>query len=260
MFRDILLGSRAIFIGFVFFLIVVGGSLLYSWHVARTTDAEVSETQRKVQPLENKNETRATMDITDTSTVDFEHTETPLEGDEAQPMSNDTGVSPIDGTSEVLDLSDAFLPDDFESEEIPTENVPVSPFGFGPYPEVPVGYRDPNLWDHAEAIYELSPDRARDWELRERVCIKLWQQGKHAQSVVMEDGLVYPCYPNTVYVRWGSDIDEKGNTVAYIEELIAPGSLSRYADDFENDIIPSGITVIPYDEGGIDPYTFLNLH
>ena len=139
-------------------------------------------------------------------------------------------------------------------------DLPVSPFGFGPYPKVPVGYRDPNLWDCAEAIYKISPERARDWELRERVCIKLWQQGKHAEGVVMEDGLVYPCYPNTVYVRWGSDIDEDGNTESYIAELIAPGSLSQYTDDFNNDIIPSGITVIPYDEGGIDPYTFLDLH
>ena len=58
MFRDILSGSRAIFIGLVFFVLVVGGSLLYSWHVHRTTDAEVAETQRKTQALENKDETR----------------------------------------------------------------------------------------------------------------------------------------------------------------------------------------------------------
>ena len=51
MFRDMFSGSRAIFIGVVFFVLVVGGSLLYSWHVHRTTDAELAETRRKVQPL-----------------------------------------------------------------------------------------------------------------------------------------------------------------------------------------------------------------
>ena len=45
MFRDILSGSRAILVGLVFFLLVVGGSLLYSWHVHRTTDTELAETQ-----------------------------------------------------------------------------------------------------------------------------------------------------------------------------------------------------------------------
>ena len=39
MFGD-LLSSRMIQAGLVFFVLVVGGSLLYSWHVHRTTDAE----------------------------------------------------------------------------------------------------------------------------------------------------------------------------------------------------------------------------
>ena len=259
MFRDRLSGSRAIFVGLVFFVLVVGGSLLYSWHVHRTTDAEVAETQRKGQPIENKNKTRTAEDTVDTSAVDFEHAETPLETDDAQAMSDGTGVAPNDDAAPV-DLSDAFLPDGFVSEKAPAEDVPVSPHGFGPYPEVPEGYPNPNLWDYAEALYEFSPERARDWELRERVCIKLWKQGKRSESVAMENGLVYPCYPNTVYVRWGESIDENGNSVAYIKELLAPASMSHHADDFDNDIIPLGVTVIPYDEGGIDPYTFLNLN
>ncbi len=139
MFRDILSGSRAIFIGIVFFVLVVGGSLLYSWHVHRTTDAEVAETQRKVQPLKNKNEMHTTEDTVATSTADFEHVETDPETDDSQ-ISDNTGVSPIDETSEMLDIADAFLPDDFVSEEAPAEDVPVSPFGFGPYPEVPDGF------------------------------------------------------------------------------------------------------------------------
>jgi hypothetical protein len=36
--------------------------------------------------------------------------------------------------------------------------------------------------------------------------------------------------------------------------------MSHYTDDFDNNIIPPGVTVIPYDEGGIDPYVFLNLN
>lgn len=254
-----ILSSRVVLTAFVFCMLIVSGSLFYSWHIRRTTDAELALSDALLQHRKNQNETRTTTDTIDTSRVNFEQTEGPLKTENTQTIVDDTAALPSEDVV-LIDLSDAFLPDDSVSVEEPLEDVLVSPFGFGPYPEVPVGYRDPNLWDHAEAIYELSPDRARDWELRERVCIKLWQQGKHSESVVMEDGLVYPCYPNTVYVRWGSDIAENGSTVTYIEELIAPGSLSRYADDFDNDIIPSGITIIPYDGGGIDPYAFLNLY
>ncbi len=42
--------------------------------------------------------------------------------------------------------------------------------------------------------------------------------------------------------------------------ILAPGDMSQYSDYFDNDIIPPGIIVIPYDEGGINPYTFLNLN
>ena len=75
----------------------------------------------------------------------------------------------------------------------------------------------------------------------------------------MKDGLVYPLYSNTVYVRWDEWVDDNGDPVRYIANLLGPGSLSHYDEYFDNDIIPPGITVIRYDEGGIDPYVFLNL-
>ena len=130
MFRDILSGSRAVLFGLVFFVLVVGGSLLYSWHVHRTTDAEVAETQCKVQPLENKNGAHTAADTVDTSAMDFEHAGTDVETDDAQ-MSDDTDISSIDEASEFTDVASAFLPDDFVSEEAPAEDVPVSPHGFG---------------------------------------------------------------------------------------------------------------------------------
>ena len=132
MFRG-LLSSRLIQVGLVFFVVVVSGSLLYSWHVHRTTDAEFPQTDVVLH------ETRSEQDTVDTSTVDFEQSETPLELDDLQ-MADDTDVSQIDEASEMLEMADAFLPDDMVSEEAPAEDVPVSPFGFGPYPEVPEDY------------------------------------------------------------------------------------------------------------------------
>ena len=57
MLRD-LLSSRLIQLGFVFFVIIVGGSLLYSWHVQRITEAEFGKRLPAVQALEKQNETR----------------------------------------------------------------------------------------------------------------------------------------------------------------------------------------------------------
>ena len=169
MFRDIFSGSRALLVGVVFFVVVVGGSLLYRWHVHRTTDAEVAETQRKVQPLKNDEAARTTADTVDTSTVDFEHAETPLETGKTQ-MSDDTEALPVDETSERIDMADAFLPDDLVSAEAPAEDAPVSPFGFGPYPEVPADYPIPPTWER-EGYNTFSPDTQRELELLDRVLI-----------------------------------------------------------------------------------------
>ena len=45
MFRD-LLSSRLILGGLVFFVLVIGGSLLYSWHALRTTESDMERHDR----------------------------------------------------------------------------------------------------------------------------------------------------------------------------------------------------------------------
>ena len=65
MFRA-LLSSRLIQVGLIFFLVVVSGSLLYSWQTRRATVAEFTRTD--VVPYE----ARSAQDTVDTSTVDFE--------------------------------------------------------------------------------------------------------------------------------------------------------------------------------------------
>lgn len=118
MFRA-LLSSRLIQVGLVFFLVVVSGSLLYSWQTRRATVAEFTRTD--VVP----HETLSEQDTVDTNTVDFEQSETPLEVDDLQ-KSEDTDVAPIDETSEMLEMVDAFLPDDMVSSvEFHTKGEPL---------------------------------------------------------------------------------------------------------------------------------------
>ena len=248
MFRDILSGSRAIFIGLVFFVLVVGGSLLYSWHVHRTTDAEVAETQRKVQPLENKNETRPAADTTDTGRVDFEHAQTPLETDDAQ-RSDDTEALPIDVTSEMHDVAGVFLPDDVVLVEEPDEEVPVSPYGFGPYPEVPIDF--PFNVDWAD------PSMDQQLELLDRVLIKAWTEGERFIGGSISDNTqqVHIHYPKTVYVKYTNKVASDGSVTSF---RLIEGDLDVKIPP-RNEEFPADIRVLDYDSTGIDPYKYLNL-
>ena len=254
MFRDMFSGSRAIFIGVVFFVLVVGGSLLYSWQVHRTTDAEVAATQRKVQPLKNNKAARTAQDTVDTSTVDFEHAETPLETGDTQ-MSEDTDVSVVDETSEVFDMADAFLPDGFVSEEEIAEDVPVSPYGFGPFPEVPSDYPDQDVWSET-ALRSMEPDH----ELISRVRIELWNQGVRTIGGVYDNGhrLIYPIIDDVVYIAWSDNLGIDGKP--YVRrQLTTPAVSDQYYDDIQKGTFPPHLTIYEFPDGGIDPYEFLGL-
>ena len=248
MFRNIL-SSRLIQVGLVFFVVIVGGSWLYSWHVHRTTDTELTRTDVALH------ETRSEQNTVDTSTVDFQQTGTDLETDETQPMSNDTDASPIDETSEVLDMADAFLPDDFVSEEVPAEEVPVSPYGFGPFPEIPSGYPDQGVWSET-ALRSMEPDH----ELISRVRIELWNQGVRTIGGVYDNGhrLIYPIIDDVVYIEW-ADNPGIGGKPYVRRQLTTPAVSDQYYDDIQKGIFPPHLTIHEFPDGGINPYEFLGL-
>ena len=238
MFRG-LLSSRLIQVGLVFFIVVVGGSLLYSWHTRRATVAEFTQTDMV------PHETRSEKDTVDTSTVDFEQTETPFEVDDLQ-MSDDTDAPPIDETSEMLEMADAFLPDDLVSEEeAPAEDVPVSPHGFGPYPEVPEDFPLPVYWT----------DRTERQELLMRVMIKAWTEGERFISGNIVDGKVCLNFPNTVYVRYKEIPTADGSVIS--TRVIAGATDIEGPPPGED--FPPGVRVLDFDEAGIDPYEYLDL-
>ena len=254
MFRD-LLSSRLIQVGLVFFVVVVSGSLLYSWQTDRTTEAEFAGID--VVP----HETRSEQDTVDTSTVDFEQAETPLEADGSQ-MSDDTDVSPIDETSEMLDMADAFLPGDFVLEEEPAEDVPVSPFGFGPYPEIPADYTA----RHGQTVWQypgsLPLSAQMNIELLHRVMIASWNEGDtHFVSATLQNGKVYLQYPNTMYVRYVERERSDGTVQHFIKSWSAGERNQPAIDQIREGKIPTGVTLIDMDseDVGIDPYTFLEI-
>ncbi len=246
-----LLSSKAIFAGLIFFFAVVGGSLFYSWHVQRTTGAGLA------QPLKNDKETHTPADTVETSTVDHEHAETPRETDNTQVVVPDTAALPSDDGVPV-DPSDVFLSDDFVSEEEePTEDVPVSPYGFGPYPEVPNGFPFIPTWLWPEASRQ-KVEGLMDHELRFRVMIKLWNEGDTrftGTSINPDTSMVHPSYPNTVYLRYRED--GMGGKTVLVKS--GPGVSEEDVAQIIDGNTPPGIRILDYDTDGIDPYTYLDL-
>ncbi|RKU34164.1 hypothetical protein C6495_08495 [Candidatus Poribacteria bacterium] len=140
--------------------------------------------------------------------------------------------------------------------ETPDADVPVSPYGFGPYPPLPEGW-PADIWPRQSATHELMM----------RVEIKLAHQGIDVRGSVTDNGLIYPMIPGTVHVEWKEYFGPPG-LVRYIAKIIGdPEACNRIeaieeakGDDFTEADIPADIKIIPFEEGGIDPYQFLNLH
>ena len=132
--------------------------------------------------------------------------------------------------------------------------VRVSPNGFGHYPEFPEEWKkwEPYPWE------SLSPEI----ELMLRVRIKLLKQGIPAVGSMMDNGLIYPIISGVRYVEFGWSglrryittsigTPEDGDRLRAIKKAI--GRPLTAAD------VPSDILLVPYEEAGIDPYTFLDL-
>ena len=249
MLRD-LLSSRWFQGGFAFFVLVVGGSLLYSWHVQRTTEAEFARHDRFRQGLEKPSDARPAEEVnvpTDNETPGLvntpdETTETPMP-DATEALPNET---------ELLDLADAFFPDDVVSEDAPAEDVQVSRFGLGPYPEIPKewGLIENFLWEICDTIEE---------ELITRVHVKMRKEGIRSKygSVGMNPrtGQIIALERGTVLVEY--EIDENGDkriwrTLAHPDDL-EQGMYTRFSD------IPSHLKIVTPDEIGFDPYEYLGL-
>ena len=257
-FRNIF-SSRSLLAGLVFFLVCIGSSFLYNRHVRRTTQDELARSDVLLQQRERKDKTPPAADTIDTSSVNFERAETPLETDNAQALAEGR-TFPSDAAAPI-DLSEAFLSDDFVSEAKIAEPVPVSPFGYGPYPEVPSDYFGEPIWVRKPHILSDFPDEARrNIELIDRVLVKLWQQG-HRGIVGGStfDGKIYPHYDDVVYVRWKETAQPDGSVLSSLWQIGGYEGPDLTSEDFRTGNIPSNLEVIDLDDAGYDPYQFLNL-
>ena len=239
-----LLSSRLIQGGLVFCVIVVGGSLLYSWHVHRTTEKEFGKIPQTVSSIKNKQSTS-------TTPVDFQTegvVNTPDENTDTH-KPDATEADTID-ENELIDMADAFLPDDDVSADA-LDPSKMSRFGLGPYPEIPKdGGYPPHYFETADSI---------ETELLRRVHVKMYNEGildKYG-SVGMDHGtrLITAVERGSVLVEY--EIDENGEkriwrTLAHPDDL-SPGMYTRFSE------IPSHLKIVTLDDIAIDPYEYLGL-
>ena len=191
MLRDILT-NRSIIVGTFFCIMIIGSSLLYSWHVRRNSETELQQTIQALQALKNKNKTH-TPEEPDTPTTHESHGSLMDTFEQNTDTLTSTENETIRvKTTDILDMADALLPNDRILQELQVSpDVPVSPYGFGPYSEVP-----------AEMPEDTFPSPSADHELIARVRIKLLAEGINARGVNMENGWVYPVIPGIAYVKW----------------------------------------------------------
>lgn len=235
-----LLSNRLIQGGIAFCVLIIGGSLVYSWHVRRITEQEMEQHKRFLEGKSGK--TNARSPIKSVRAPDTNGTAGTLVETPAGP---DTRIATDTQTSAAVAAS----PSDNTIEEASAQEVPVSPYGFGPYPELPPE------WEGA------FPPVSLKHELMVRVSVKLREQGINVDGASMEDGYVFPNIRGIYYVEWkvngegmryisaGTGHPEDGERIFRIRD--EKGRALTEAD------IPSDIQLVPYEEGRIDPYDFL---
>ncbi len=156
--------------------------------------------------------------------------------------------------------------DTFEKNIDLVADVHTSPFGFGPYPEVPADFPfRQQVWDNT------IPEE----ELLVRVRIKLWKRGTITTGAGLNtnNGLIYPSIPGVLYVQWQNTEDDDPEFAGrrYASQIMGdPDTGKKWESSYlidkmfepidgKSDIEPLGIKVYEYPDGGIDAYQFLDL-
>ena len=244
-----------VFLGALLLFCVIAGGFTLWYHHERKKLAEEDSAFQQRREEQNPAPTRI-------PSVTTEATDNTPPVKRLSQIGDTTNVSPE--TMEHSDESEGTPHSDAEpssaekaAPETAAENVPVSPYGFGPYPPLPEGW-PPDIW----------PRQSANHELMMRVEIKLAHQGIDVRGSIRKNGLVYPMISDTVYIEWGEKRGPDG-PVRYLARIAGDPDACDWLDaiqdakgkfeSFTEADFPSHIQVLSYEEGGIDPYQFLDL-
>ncbi len=248
MFRT-LFSSRLFVGGLVVCVLVCTGIYLWGQHAENKFREQEAETHRFLQQLKERQAAQAVPTTEQT---------------EAALRETDTTVSNADDAAEVFpDIPDA-VPEGTDTgalqthgetaneiSEETTADVLVSPYGFGPYPDIPEGCP---VLPHS-AWHAISSDM----ELLFRVSIQKWNEGERFRGGSIEDGKVYLHYPNTLYVLYGEPVENDDGTITRPITYTKSAGIGLSPQQMRDGEIPSGIRVLDFDQEGINPYEYLEL-
>lgn len=247
MIRDILTNKWAI--GAVsLLLIIAAGCYVWYQHTTAVHKRELERTFVLLKQWRNHKKTEKPI------TVDKSSTQASAKATTAEKTINASTINTKETENEGYFLTDNIYIGSKPPPIPVSRDEVISPYGFGPYPELPEGF-GPITW----------PRKSADSELRIRVKIKLLKQGIPVEGSVMSNGLVYPIIKGIRYVTWGETSDGQ----RYLRRSRGHPDDSDYLRSIANEKEEQGetltqddvphIKLIPMEEGGIDPYTFLNL-
>ena len=262
MLQDIL-SSKLVITGLIGCVLLVTGSLFYRWHVQRDIRNAEAKTERFLQQLENRQTTNAQQPRKITDRDAKERTEAPV--------ATDNGAATVFDITERLPNAKAARGDTAAAPELPVSDketaeeesvaLSISPFGFGPYPEVPEDFPEPDIFKSLASMGDSEMRKAL--ELQKRLIVEFWKQGISLENVGVTgdaDGKVYLLYPDVVYVKWGYWTDDDGITHRYAGVTRGhPDTAHIYEPYLDEGEIPQGITVYELPDGYIDAYEFLGL-
>ena len=199
--------------------------------------------------------------------------ETPAEQTVSENTETPVGKSPdpADDTSETLlaspeenvpleDVEDVATPA-AEIDDWRTNDYGESSYGYGAYPNIPSDF--PDMYRPAWTLNVLiqsdrTKERLRIRELLSRVRIKLWNQGRTDVTGIFlhpSTNKVYPCTPNTVYVRYKATATTKRISSVFCGPNISNSLVNR----IKNGEKPAGIQILDQDSNGFNLYQFLGL-
>ncbi len=248
-----ILTHRTLLISITLFFVAVCGSFLYMWSVRQTTRAEIEQIAQQAVTQKNSNAVDTTDDTGVPSDMPtFTETDISLETEPTHPTTADTLTT--EEQQETSEITGEFLRENTANRDsIDAAEAPygVSPYGFGPFPDVPSGYPDQEVWSE-ERLKTMEPRH----ELMSRVEIKLWNQGTQTLGSIYDSEyqLVFPILNDVVYYQ---EYQVEGGIVQRV--ITSPETEATYGDDIENGIIAPHLTVYNFPDGGIDPYEFLGL-
>ncbi len=244
MFRDIV-GNKWVIGGVAFLIVFASACVLWYRYDTAADRKALAETAELIRQLAKKAASDDKMEQATDAPAENTLTETT-----GAVVETDTRT---DNEAKTYRVGDIYVGKTPPSLPVSQDEL-VSPYGFGLYPELPEGY-GPITW----------PRKHANSELMIRAEIKLLNQGVPVEGIAMKNGMVYPIIKGICYVKWGETSygrryirrstghPDDGDYMEAIEEERRKRRESVTASDFP------GIQLILYEEGGIDPYTFLDL-